>query len=218
MKNFFKIFKSNKPDWLELPQPDDSIDYFLKIKKISDQYWSDLSINNTIYGFQVQFDSKWRSGLSEEQINNFENEVGIPFPTSLRNYYKSMNGLTKPGINVFASDGNIPAYHPIYYSYPDDIKIILEMIAWIYDENKVNKEILAQNNISRIFPITGHRLMLIDIPGNPILSMYGDDIIYYAENLSKFLANDIFHNINNVYDFESGPDNEPKIKFWLDDK
>jgi hypothetical protein len=59
--------------------------------------------------------------------------------------------------------------------------------------------------------------MLIDIPTNPILSMYGDDIIYYADNLSKLLANEIFSGvIYNVSDFESPPQTQPEIKFWLD--
>jgi hypothetical protein len=58
--------------------------------------------------------------------------------------------------------------------------------------------------------------MLIDIQGNPILSMYGDDIVYYAENLSKLLANEIFAGVlYNVSDFESPPQTQPFIKFWL---
>ena len=60
-----------------------------------------------------------------------------------------------------------------------------------------------------------HRCILIDEPENPILSIYGNDIIYWSDNLAKFLANDIFSNMYNVYDFENAP--EPiKPRFWLD--
>ena len=47
--------------------------------------------------------------------------------------------------------------------------------------------------------------------------MYGDDIIYYADNLSKLLANEIFSGIiYNASDFESPPQAHPEIKFWLE--
>ena len=46
--------------------------------------------------------------------------------------------------------------------------------------------------------------------------MYGDDIIYWAENVSKLVANDIFDNIYNVSDFESNPANSKSVKFWLE--
>lgn len=59
--------------------------------------------------------------------------------------------------------------------------------------------------------------MLFELPNNPILSMFGEDIIYYAENLSKLLANEIFSGvIYNVSEFESPPQSQPEIQFWLD--
>ena len=48
-----------------------------------------------------------------------------------------------------------------------------------------------------------YRFMLIDIRGNSILSMYGNDVIYWADNLNKLLANELFENIYNVHDFEN---------------
>jgi len=44
--------------------------------------------------------------------------------------------------------------------------------------------------------------------------MYGDDIIFWTENLSKLIANDIFDNIKNVTDFENNPNYAKPIKFW----
>jgi hypothetical protein len=60
--------------------------------------------------------------------------------------------------------------------------------------------------------------MLIDVPGNPILSMYGDDIVFWADDLSKLFANELFENIYNVYDFESLKYSGSDIGFWLDEK
>ncbi len=59
--------------------------------------------------------------------------------------------------------------------------------------------------------------MMVDVPANSILFMYENDIIYFAENLSKLLANEIFEGIlNNVSDFENPSQTQPDIKFWLD--
>jgi len=60
--------------------------------------------------------------------------------------------------------------------------------------------------------------MLIDVPGNPILSMYGNDIIYWADDLSQLLANELFGNIHNVHEFESKKYSKIDIKFWLDER
>jgi len=81
----------------------------------------------------------------------------------------------------------------------------------------LNVQDIESLKISRIFPVYGHRFMLIDIPGNPILSMYGDDIIYYSDNLSKLLVNEIFAGeVYNNYDFENIWKSHFEIKFWLD--
>jgi len=213
----FNLFKRDKIDWVTLPEPDDSISFFETIKRESEKFWADTLPNKGIYGFQIQQDSKWRSGLSDTELQEFENAVGFSFPTLLRNYYKTMNGLTKPGINLYGNSGTPPAFCSVFYSYPDDLQLIKENIDWNYEAMSVKKEDLEGLGVSRIFPVFQHRFMLIDTPSNPILSMYGDDIIYYAENLSKLLANEIFAGvIYNVSDFESPPQKQPKIKFWLD--
>jgi hypothetical protein len=211
------MFKKYKIDLIKLPQPDDSIAFFETIKKESEKLWVDTSLNKKIYGFQIQQDTKWRQGLSDTEIQRFENYFGFSFPTPLRNFYKVMNGLTKQGINIYGSDGTQSSFRSVFYSYPDDLQLMREQIDWIYETTSVKKEDFEALGVSRIFPVYGHRFMLVDIPDNPILSMYGDDIIYYAENLSKLLANEIFSGvIYNVSDFESSPQTQPEIKFWLD--
>ena len=213
--NLFK--KKDNIDWVTLPEPDDSISFFEIIKSESEKFWVDTSLNKGIYGFQIQQDSKWRHELSDTELQAFENCLGFSFPTPLRNFYKTMNGLTKQGINLYGNDRTQPTLRSVFYSYPDDLNLIQDQIDWIYQGIFVKREDIEHLGASKIFPIYGHRFMLIDMPGNPILSMYGDDIIYYAENLSKLLANEIFSGvIYNVSDFESPPQSQPEIKFWLE--
>ena len=213
----FNLFRRDKIDWVILPRPDDSLSFFETIKRESEKFFADTLPNKGIYGFQFQQNSKWRTGLSDTELQEFEKAVGFSFPTPLRNFYPTMNGLTKPGVNLYGSSGTPEAFRSVFYSYPDDLQLIKEQINWIYEATSVKKEDLEGLGVSRIFPVFQHRFMLVDIPGNPILSMYGDDIIYYAENLSKLLANEIFAGvIYNVSDFESPPQTQPEIKFWLE--
>ncbi len=213
----FNLFKKDNIDWITLPEPNDSLTFFEAIKKKSEIFWADTIPNKGVYGFQIQQDTKWRQGLNNTELQEFENTIGFSFPIPLRNFYKTMNGLTKQGINLYGNDGMPSAFRSVFYSFPDDIQLIQEQIGWIYEATSVKKEDVENLELSRIFPVYGHRFMLIDIPNNPILSMYGDDIIYYADNLSKLLASEIFSGvIYNVSDFESPPQAHPEIKFWLD--
>lgn len=202
---------------MTLPAPDDSPLFFETIKTESEKFWHCTVPNNELYGFQFQQDSEWRPGLSDEELHQFETSVGLSFPRPLRNFYKSMNGLTKQGINVYGNNGTAPDFRSVFYSYPVDLQLIMEQIEWIYDSMSINKDDLERIGISGILPVYQHRFMLLDIPGNPILSMYGDDIIYYADNLSKLLVNEIFTGIiYNVTDFESSTELRPEVRFWLD--
>jgi hypothetical protein len=210
------MFKDKRfDDYIKLPEPDDSTDFFETVKRLSEKYWSTTYISKRVYGFQIQKNTKWKDGLNDNQIDDFEKSLNIKFPTGLKNFYKTMNGLDKPGINVYGNDGTEHTFSPVYYSYPDDIEIIKEKIEWILESNNLTYDKLDKDNIPRIFPVTGHRFIVLD-DNNQILSMYGDDIIYWAENVSKLIANDIFDNIYNVDDFESNPANAKSVKFWLE--
>lgn len=212
-------FKKNKVDFITLPTPDNTISFFQNIKHLSEQYWSTTQPNKNIYGFQIQENTTWKPGLSDIELLGFQENIGFSFPEPLRNFYKVMNGLSKPGINIYGDDGTMAAFRPVFYSYPQDIDRINESIKWIYNANLISESDLSSLNISRIFPICWHRFMLIDTPGNPILSMHGDDIIYWADDLSKLVANELFDNIYNVHDFENQKKYpEIDIKFWLDEE
>ena len=212
--SFFK--KKNKIDFITLRMPDNTVLFFQEVKRLSEQCWSLTQPNKDVYGFQVQENTTWMPGLSDADLLKFQDVIGFSFPEPLINFYKVMNGLSKPGINMYGSDGTKPTFSRIFYSYPQDIDKIKELIKWVYDANLISENDLLQLNISRIFPICGHRFMLIDVPGNPILSMYGDDIIFWADDLSKLLANELFKNIYNAYDFESMKYSGSGIDFWLD--
>ena len=199
---------------VSLPKPDGTVEYFRAIKNLSEKYWSDIEINPNTYGYQIQKNSKWKQGLTEQQLKEFEKELAIEFPIELKNFYRVMNGLDKPGINVFGSNGDDPGYNPVYYSYPDDLEEIRENINWIYESNGLDEDRIRKKEIPGIFPIVGHRFLILD-KNNQILSMYGDDIIFWTDNISKLIATDIFPEIQNDSEFETDANNT-EVKFWLE--
>jgi|GEM_PF-953499 len=194
-----------------------SIDFFRRLKAESERYWKSVSLERSLYGFQVQPSTEWRPGLSEQQLAEFEEALGFAFPEILRNYFRVMNGTTFPQVNIYGSSGESHTYAQKYYAWPENIHIIRKSIAWICQEMKVQPNELKRKNISRIFPVVGHRFLMIDIPGHPVLSMYGNDIIPWSHDLCGLLIDDIFGEEASLApgSDEAGAPRFPEVPFWL---
>lgn len=185
------------------------------MKRLSNRYWGIHGIDTNVYGYEMKGKVKWKPGLSDEELKEFENAMGFSFPTPLRNFYKTMNGLNKQGV-YYDEDGNA-SYFPFYYSYPDDLARIKNTINWIYKETKMTEEKIREEGISRIFPIQSHRFIMIDIPTHPILSMFGSDIIFWSENLSQLVALDVFPQLHSKKGFNRFT-NKVKVDFWIEEE
>ncbi len=188
--------------------------FFPWLKKTSEHAWETVPLNDNIYGFQIQAGTKWNPGLSTDQIAQYEADMGFAFPPIFKQYLNVMNGTNKETINIYARCGEPFRYAPGFYAYPKDLTTIKEKIQWIYDDCQVTPPRVEAEAIPHIIPITGHRFLVVDrCPSNPVLSMYGNDIILYSQNLMNFLVDEIF--------FNHRPDpNLPEnllVKFWLDE-
>lgn len=173
----------------EYKKLNNSLTSFELIKQKSEQYWEQIDLEVS-YGFQIQQNSKWKKGLTDEQLIDFQKQLGIQFPESLKSYYKTMNGLDKPGLDNNGGKGEIE-FGPTFYSYPDDIEEIRSNINWILEANTVTKEVIIEQNVPLLFPYLGHRFLVLNKEQH-VLSMHSRDIIYWAYNLSKGIARDIF--------------------------
>lgn len=183
---------------------------FEQLKALSEQKWQTVELKE-LYGFQIQKNAKWKAGLSESAINDFEQELGYTFSESLRNFYRTMNGLDKSGINIYGDlENDSPSFRPTFYSYPEDLEIIKKQINWILEANDITTEELKNGEAPYIFPIFGHRFLILDA-NEQVLSMHGSDIIPWADNLSKAIAVDIFR----IYSRDLKLDNFKPIDFWL---
>jgi len=181
-----------------------TLETFEKIKKRTEKKWA---LMHPLWVGQIQNDSKWKPGLTDEELKSFENEIGFKFPNSLKNFYKTMNGLDKSGITL---TGNIADAYPVFYSYPEDLEIIRSQINWILDGNEISLSDIKNGKAPFIFPYFGHRFLVFD-DNEQVLSICGKDIIIWADNLAKAIVKDVFHldrnQIKNTY---------KPVTFWME--
>ncbi|HZE69035.1 MAG TPA: SMI1/KNR4 family protein [Pyrinomonadaceae bacterium] len=196
--------------------PNNPDKFFPWLKEMSERYWETIEINRGIFGFQIQKATKWLPGLSDEQIAEYEKEMGFSFREVYKLYLRQMNGTDLPTINIYGECGEPYRCASGYYSYPRDLTTVKETIKWVHEEFGVTPEFIEENKIPRIMPIVSHRFFVVDQCAEaPVLSMYGRDSIFYAPSLESFLVNDIFKGgrITIVAD-----DSAVEVKFWLDDE
>lgn len=188
-------------------------DFFAKFREASEGAWEHQELKDNIFGFQPQPETKWLPGLTDGEIQSYEKAMGFKFPELLVLFLKCMNGQDADYVNVYGQSGEAYRSAPGYYSYPRDLTEIKEKIAWIYTENGITPEEVESLKVPHIFPLVAHRFLVIDrCATNPVLSMYGDDIILEADSLPRFLYLDVFekgHQQKNLPgDFE--------VKFWYE--
>lgn len=192
--------------------PDNPSIFFRWLKELSERVWGNIEVKRGIYSFQTQKEMKWLEGLAEKEIADYESELGFAFPEIYKFYLRNMKGTDKPAINNYG-DSEVVASISDYYSFPRDLEIVKDRIKWIYDEFFVDEEEIRREKIPHIIPIVSHRFLIADnCAENPVLSIYGRDVITYAPNLQKFLVADIFENSSMVE-----TDLNYEIKLWLDD-
>ncbi len=193
--------------------PENPEKFFPWLKETSERAWQVVPLDGKIYGFQVVAGTRWNPGLSDAQITQYEADIGFAFPDILKQYLKVMNGTDKERINIYAYTGEPFRYAPGFYAWPKDLVAVKDKIRWIYDECNITPEQIEKDAIPHIMPIYGHRCLVIDrCPTNPVLSMYGNDIIPYSHNLMNFLVDEIFFNSRQ----DPRPPDLESVKFWFE--
>ena len=191
--------------------PDDPAEFLPWLKRASEQWWAAAALDPALYGFQIQPGTRWRPGLTDEQVRRYEADLGFRFPAVHRRFLEYMNGTAPTAVNVYGGCGEPHAYAPGYYSYPDDLEAVRAKIGWIYESFGITVDEIERRRIPHIIPLYGHRFLVADrCESNPVLSMHGNDVILYASSLEAFLVNDIFHR----HQPEPGMPDVP-VEFWL---
>jgi hypothetical protein len=90
-----------------------SPDFLAELKRVTEKQWSEESPDPTMYGFQFQRGTRWNPGLSNHEIQEYENSACTRFPNDLRAFLSAMNGTDLPTLNVYGYRPDIYIqYHP----------------------------------------------------------------------------------------------------------
>lgn len=187
--------------------------FFELLRQESERHWERIALHPDLFGFQTQPGSSWQAGLSASQLADFETALGFALSPCIREFYRHMNGLDRPGINIYGSSGHPPAYAHRFYRYPDDLPAIQAKIDWICEANGVSRKALGSAEIPAIFPIIGHRFLIL-APPYPALSMYGNDIISWADNLAELLCREVFAKPPASLAPFIGPQSSVPVPYW----
>ncbi|MFN3753921.1 hypothetical protein [Flavobacterium sp.] len=162
-----------------------SIYSFELFKTESQKYWVNVELE-CCDGLQIQPGTKWNKGLSENDLKDFQKKLGIEFTPSLKNYFKTMNGLDKLEIDINSYSGD-PEFGICMAKYPESINDIKNSVESVFESFEAN---ISNEFVPNIFPYYGNRYLILE--QKEIVVSIMNDIVYWSENLCKGLAMDIF--------------------------
>jgi hypothetical protein len=176
-----------------------SLNFLSELKRATEQKWSQESLDPTVYGFQVQRGTRWNPGLSNHEILEYENALGMRFPYDFRAFLSVMNGTDLPALNVYAYSGEPHRTSVGVYSYPRDLKIVEERIGHFRERrDEIARDLREQGfdlpNQAGLVPIHGHRYVVCtsNLESSVVLSVVVHDVdaIVYGNSLREFLERD----------------------------
>lgn len=165
-----------------------------EFKAQTESKWANLEIARHVYGFQFQKGTQWNPGLTEAEINHYEQAVRADFPLDFRLMLSVMNGTDLQTINVYGYSGEPIRYGLGVYSYPRDIEIVREMISLLEKDSKELSGVLEIDFPAndKLVPIYGHRYVVCGTARDqsPVVSIMGLDAIYYGDSLENYLISE----------------------------
>lgn len=176
-----------------------SPDFLWGFKRTTEQKWNREPVDPTVYGFQFQRGTRWNPGLSNLEIREYENALGMRFPHDVRAFLSVMNGTDMPTLNVYAHCGEPHRTSVGVYSHPRDLKIIKERIRDVHESrDEIARDLKEQGfdlpNEADLLPIYGHRYVVCssDLDSSVVLSIVVHDVdaIVYGNSLREYLERD----------------------------
>ncbi len=207
-----------------MTHPENIKEFMIWFKFQSEKHFETIELEKDIAGLQHQKGTKWKEGLSTQELIDFQNQLGFQFPEELVEFYKTMNGTDLKGVNVYAERGLSYHYAPVYFSYPEDLPKIKELIQEILEVKGLTIEQMKEKNIPFIFPINDFYFMIFDCATNPIYfltSAYDKNInqkyVYgslWTDTLKNWLIKDVFQRTTHLNDLEEFPNKKRVTNYW----
>lgn len=185
--------------------------------------------------------ARWTGSLTPHEINEIEKRWHVKFPPDFRLFLEILHTIDRKEVVIEPTDWDtdevITYEKPFFYNWKTDttelesrfswpFRTILEDIegtnsVWLRSwgerptEAEVRRSKFKQwfDNALSLIPVTGHRFIIAEptVSGNPILSVWGSDIILYGWNLRHYLLQELswdlgLHNVTIDYDDRSYDD------------
>ncbi|MEN4760248.1 hypothetical protein ABEG63_07900 [Chryseobacterium sp. C39-AII1] len=206
--------------------PENFTDFLYWIKDRTENIWS--SEDWSEHGF---YGAKWQP-LTDQQIDEVEEKYAVKFNDEHREFLKVLHAIDKKEIIEYEDEGKIITEEStFFYNWLKDDEEIRDRLYglsdWLYsDVEGLNKvwlkswgkkpsskeeriEIFRQwfLKIPQLIPILGHRFVVNEpnLKWQPILSMWGSDIIVMGWDFRTYLLNEIRSNLGiyeDVFDEE----------------
>ncbi|WP_298517035.1 hypothetical protein [uncultured Kordia sp.] len=193
------------------------------------------------------YGAKW-IGMTESEIEQTERKFNIKFTSEHKEFLRILHTIDRKEVYTYEDDETGEIEHreyPFFYNWLQDTKDIEQYLKWPYEtifqdvvgankvwlkswgtirpkSNEVKEKIFSEwfEKIPKLIPIHGHRFVVSDHTKvqNPVLSMYGSDIIVYGWNMRHYLLSELERHLNlfdDVYDDEYKewyPERKPELQ------
>ena len=98
-----------------------SEDFLRDFKCRTEEYWRQITVDLTLYGFQFQPGTRWNPGLSENEVGLYEAGLGVALPEDLKKVLRAMNGTYLPTLNVYGYSSGPVRQSAGVFSFPTDL-------------------------------------------------------------------------------------------------
>lgn len=191
-------------------------------------------------GLEFQPNTRWRGGMTETEIALAEKTFGLSFPPDYRLFLATLHTPDPEMAGAgFAGSSAVQTTGRQFPDWTGDPRQVRKLFDWPADGLVWSAEAdhwwpsiwgprprFGRGRAKRIrdlvsagpqlIPVFGHRFLVGpgDRVGNPVLSIYGSDVIVYAPNLWAYLPLEL-----GLFDLIPEPPTEtraPAIDFWQD--
>lgn len=168
---------------------------WIEFKEVSEKEFESLELYGNVSGFQMQPGTKWKKGLSADNLRKLEAQFGFELPYDYRSFIAVMNGIDTDLISIDPDGVEEDTFSQLYYEYPKDFQKAKAFLSEIeiykkYVHDALSGEGFHIGSLEGFVPTYGHRALAVfkDKSLSPVVSVWGDDVVVLAKNIMGYWA------------------------------
>ncbi len=228
-------------DRVNVPVPlDEFLDWF---REATERAWTSYSprdpLDPRLFGPDWQPGTRWKNGLSEDEIGAVEERWRVRFPPDYRLFLRKLHTVDRPEkLGAFQGSERVVTTRPSFFDWQSDLEPLTNAFAvplegvlfdienglWPESWGPAPASLGERLSLARGFaaeaapliPVIGHRY-LVGTPveaGNPVLSFHQTDIIVYGRDLRTFLLTELSDLLGAEKIEDHSPAPARQVPFW----